>query len=82
VGQGIVLEPAPGIVVGGAVDGAGFTEVGTAVTNREWDLVRNTTTIKTGFTEWDASDTDRLKGTETEVKETVKKHHFDFHRGG
>jgi hypothetical protein len=78
VGQGIVLDPAPGIVVGGAVDGAGFTEVGTAVTNREWDLVRNTTTIKTGFTEWDASDTDRLKGTETEVKETVKKHHFDF----
>jgi hypothetical protein len=50
--QGVHLAYAPGSIIAGMVDAAGFTDVGTVVTHRVWDLLGNTTHIQTGRVEY------------------------------
>jgi len=52
--KGIHLVHQPGAIITGVVDAAGFTEVGTVVSQRFWDFRQNVTQIVTGFEEFDA----------------------------
>ena len=52
--KGIHLVHPPGVIITGVIDAAGYTEVGTVVQQRTWDFPANTTTIVTGFEEFDA----------------------------
>lgn len=51
--KGIHLVHPPGVIITGVIDAAGYTEVGTVVQQRTWDFTANTTTIVTGFEEFD-----------------------------
>jgi hypothetical protein len=54
--EGVQFGFRPGSIIAGAIDAAGYTEVGTVVTGRVWDFVSLTTQITTGRVEADSFD--------------------------